>query len=265
MKIVSPEEKSVIQKDFREIWDSKMARSTMMVVPVVLLIVLPIIFLAVILNAPMDQINGIDRMIKLLPAEEKGLSVRQAMMYLVTNMLFPMFFLIIPLMMSSVSAANSFVGERERGTLETLLLTPLSLKRIFRAKVFGCTFFSAVATAVSFVVFSVITAVGDILLEMPFFLNWNWLVLVFLLAPGITVFGVVFMVLISAKSKSYLESVQTSGYIVLPLIFLFIGPLSGLFQLNAFILSIIAAAVIAVDFPLWMIAAHSFSPEKLLR
>ncbi len=58
---------------------------------------------------------------------------------------------------------------------------------------------------------------------MPFFLNWSWLVCILLFAPAVTVFGVVFMVLVSAKSKSYIEAVQTSGYIILPLVLMFIG------------------------------------------
>lgn len=94
----------------------------------------------------------------------------------------------IPLMGSTVSAACSFVGEKERSTIETLLLTPLSIKQIFRAKVLGCIILSAISTAISFVIFTIVISTGDILLGMPFFLNWNWLVLVLLLAPAITVF-----------------------------------------------------------------------------
>jgi Zn-dependent protease with chaperone function len=145
------------------------------------------------------------------------------------------------------------------------LLTPLSLKQIFKAKVLGCVFLSAVTTAISFAAFTVVISVGDILLGMPFFLNWNWLVLILLLSPGVTVFGVIFMVLISGRSKSYTESVQTSGYLVLPLVLLFLGQFTGLFQLNALILLLVSLCVVAADVPLWMVAARSFRPEKLLR
>lgn len=182
-----------------------------------------------------------------------------------TNMMFPMFFLMIPLMVSSVSAATSFVGERERGTLETLILTPMSLQQIFRAKVLGCILLSAIITSISFFAFSIVITVGDIILQMPFFLNWNWLVLILFFAPAVTVFGVVFMVLVSAKSKSYIESVQTSGYIILPLLFLFLGEFTGLFLLNAIHFLIISAVIIALDAVIWGFAARSFQPEKLLK
>lgn len=265
MKPIGTQEKAVIRKDFHEVWDFSMARSTLLAVPLILVVAVPIMFLVITCKVPTDQINGIDKLMKLLPAEAKGYSVQQASFYVMTNMMFPMFFLMIPLMVSSVSAATSFVGERERGTLETLILTPMSLQQIFRAKVLGCILLSAIITSISFFAFSIVITVGDIILQMPFFLNWNWLVLILFFAPAVTVFGVVFMVLVSAKSKSYIESVQTSGYIILPLLFLFLGEFTGLFLLNAIHFLIISAVIIALDAVIWGFAARSFQPEKLLK
>lgn len=265
MKFISLTEQAVVKKDFSEVWNSKMVRSTMLIVPLLMVIILPVMFLVVIYNMPLNQINGIDQMMKLLPKEAQGLNVRQSMFYLMTNLICPMFFLMIPLMSASVSAACSFVGEKERGTLETLVLTPLSLKQIFKAKVTGCIVLSAITTAVSFVAFAIVISVGDILLGMQFFLNWNWLVLLFLLAPAITVFGVIFMVLVSGKSKNYMESIQTSGYIVLPVVLIFVGQLTGLFQLSALTLLFISIGVALADIPLGIIASKSFTPEKLMR
>ncbi|HBQ46690.1 MAG TPA: ABC transporter [Ruminococcaceae bacterium] len=265
MKMPSQAERAVIKKDFREIWDSRMARGTVLAVPLVLVVALPIVFLVMINTVPPSGMNGVDQMMRLLPAQARGLSPRQGMMYLMTDLLFPAFFLMIPLMASSVAAASSFVGEKERGTLPTLLLTPMSVKRIFHAKTLGCVLLSAIVTAISFVVFAVIVSVGDILLGLPFFLNWSWLALILFLTPAVTVFGVVFMVMVSARSKSYVESVQTSGYLVLPIVLVLIGQLAGLFRLSAWFLLVAAAAVWAADALLWALSGRSFTPEKLLR
>lgn len=265
MKNISTAECAVIKKDFREVWDSKMARSTMLIVPLLMVVIIPIVFLVIICNVPASHVNGVDQIMKMLPPEAQHFDIRQGTFYVMTNTMFPMFFLMIPLMTSSVSAASSFVGERERGTLETLVLTPMTLQKIFHAKVLGCILLSSIVTAISFVSFAVVISVGDILLGMPFFLNWSWLVYILLFAPGVTVFGVVFMVLVSAKSKSYIESIQTSGYIILPLIFLFLGQFTGLFSLNALHFLIISAVVIALDAVIWSLTARSFKAEKLLR
>lgn len=265
MKLISPAEQAIVKKDFGEVWDTKMARNTLILVPALLMLVLPVLFLIMIYFIPEAQINGADKMMQLLPADAKGYTVKQAMFYYLTNLLGPMFFLMIPLMGSSVSAACSFVGEKERGTMETLLLTPLNVRQIFRAKVIGCLILSGISTVISFVVFAVVISTGDILLKMPFFFNWNWLVLLLLLTPAVTVFGVIFLVLVSGKSKSYMESMQTSGYIVLPVILLFLGQMSGLFQLNTLILLLVALVVWAADVVVLLFAARLFTPEKLLR
>lgn len=256
MKLLSPAEKAVASKDFGDVWCDRTTRATLILVPLLMVIVLPVLFLVLIVSVPTAQMNGIDEMMKMLPDEAKGLSERQSMFYLLTNMVCPMFFLMIPLMSSSVSAACSFVGERERGTLETLLLTPLTVRQLFKAKVFGCLFLSGIATAVSFLGFAVVISVGDLVLGLPFFLNWNWLVLLFLLSPAVTVFGVVFMVLISGKSRSYTESVQTSGYIVLPVILLFAGQMTGLFRISAMLLLLVSGVVFAADLLLFLVAAR---------
>jgi hypothetical protein len=139
------------------------------------------------------------------------------------------------------------------------------VKSLFKSKVLGCTVLSAVVTGISFAVFCAVIGAGDYLLHMTFFFNWNWLVLVVLLAPAFTVFGVIFMVLVSGKSKSYMESIQLSGYIVLPLVLLFVGQFTGLFQLNASILFAIGVAIVILDFILWRVASRAFTPEKLLK
>lgn len=265
MKLISSAEQAIVKKDFTEVWNTKMARNTLIALPVILVVVMPVMYLTMIYFLPPDQMNGVDKMMKLLPTELKGFSAQQSMFYLLTNLLCPMFFLMIPLMNSTVSAACSFVGEKERSTIETLLLTPLSVKQIFRAKVWGCIILSGISTAISFVIFSIVISAGDILLKMPFFMNWNWVVLVLLLAPAVTVFGVIFMVMISGKSKSYMESFQTSGYIVLPVVLLFVGQFTGLFQLNALILLVLSILIFAVDALLLFLASRSFTPEKLLK
>ncbi|MCI1964879.1 MAG: ABC transporter permease subunit [Oscillospiraceae bacterium] len=265
MKILTSEEKTVVFKDFGDIWENKTARSILFLVPFMMTLVLPVFFLILLFHVPSDQIKGMEQMLQLLPAQAADLNGRQSVFYLVTNLIFPMFFLMIPLTSASICAASSFILEKERGTLETLLLTPLSVKRVFKAKVLGGIFLSALTTAVSFLLFSIVMAVGDLLLSMPFYLNWNWLVLFFFLSPVITVFSVLFMALTSAKSVSNTESFQTSGYLVLPIVLLFMGQFTGLYQVNAILLLWISGILFAADLVLCFFSVRLFTAEKLLR
>ena len=124
---------------------------------------------------------------------------------------------------------------------------------------------SLLVTGISLALFAVTMVVGNFLLDMPFWFDWAWVVLIVLLAPALTVFGVVFMVLVSGRSKSYMEAMQTSGYVVLPLILLFVGQFTGLFVLGPVVLLILSAVIIGLDFLLFHLASGSFNAEKLLR
>lgn len=265
MKIWTSAEKALVHKDFGDIWNNKSARSALILVPLFMAFILPTLFLSLLLHAPLNSMNGVDQMLRLISDQAAGLSRRQGMFYLMTNMICPMLFLMVPLLSSCVTAARSLVGEKESGTLETLLLTPLSAHKIFKAKVLGCVRLSAFVTAISFVVFSTVMAVGDIILSMPFYLNWDWLVLVFLLSPAIIFFGTVFMALISIGSKKYTELIQTSGYLVLPIVLLFTGQFTGLFRVGTILLLLISGGLFLVDVILCFLALRRFTPEKLLR
>lgn len=258
-------EKAIIKKDCGEVWHAKMARGTLIALPLLLTVLLPIFYTVIICIIPPDEVEGLDVILAQLPAGFQNMDIRQICFYMLSNILSPMFFLMVPLMVSTVSAASSFVGERERGTLQSLLLTPISAKKLFRAKVLGCVLLSFLATLISFVLFAIVMAVGAVILQTPFFLNWNWAVLLVLLSPALTFFGVMFMVLISGRSKSYIEAFQSSGYIVLPVILLFVGQFTGLFQINVLILLLISVCVIVLDLVLFHFLSRSFTPEKLLK
>ena len=108
-------------------------------------------------------------------------------------------------------------------------------------------------------------AAASLLFEVPYYLDWSWAVLILLLSPGVTLFGVTFMVLISGRSKSSMEAMQTSGYLVLPVVLLFVGQLSGAFTLGPGLLLVLSLAVAAADAVLASLASRAFTPEKLLR
>lgn len=265
MAMLNNAQKTLVSKDLREIWNTKMVRNSMVFLPIIMVLILPVMYLVIISLAPVSEMtSSAGKVIQMLPKAVLQFNPKQQMFYIMTNMVCPMLFLMIPIMTATMSASCSFVGEKERGTIETLLLSPLTIRQIFRAKVAGCVLLSAVITAISFVVFSITIAVGNIMLHMAFFLNLRWIVLVFLLSPAFTVFGVIFMVLISGKSKSYLEAIQTSSYVVLPVIFLFIGQFMGLFQMGVVAMLLMTVLLLVLDVFLWVLAFRRFTPEKLL-
>ena len=63
-----------------------------------------------------------------------ALAIIKALIVLILVYFFAPFYLILPLMVASVIAADSFAGEKERKTLEALLYTPTTDGELFLAK-----------------------------------------------------------------------------------------------------------------------------------
>ena len=125
---------AIIQKDLRSITANKRMLAALLVVPIVLTVVMPSISLLALRFLPEDT-QDMERMLALLPLGEQTGDLSRDMPGLLLNYVMPTFFLLIPIMAASVMAAVSFVGEKEKRTLETLLYCPLSLRQVFRAKV----------------------------------------------------------------------------------------------------------------------------------
>ncbi|MCH3971644.1 MAG: ABC transporter permease subunit [Oscillospiraceae bacterium] len=264
-KHVNSRETALMKKDFREMWQNRGVRSMLVVVPLIFVVLLPIFFMVLANILPQSSLSSMQQMRVLLSQKQSYMNDRQTLFYIFSVFLAPMLYLIVVLMAACVTAASSFVGEKERGTIETLFLTPMTPLQIFKAKVLGCVSISAVATLVSFIMYAIVMSVGDILLGVTaFWMDPSWAVMFFLLSPALILFGVLFMVLVSGRSHSFRESVQICGYVLLPLTLLFVGQFSGLFRMNAGHYLLLSVLIFIVDFIIWKVTTAHFSPEKLL-
>ena len=106
----------------------------MLMVPLALTIVLPSIIVFITVLVP-EATSDFQKLLDMLPVTAGEYNQEQMILGLVLNKIMPAFFLLIPVMASSVMAASSFVGEKEKHTLETLLYSPLSLKQLFQSKI----------------------------------------------------------------------------------------------------------------------------------
>ena len=123
---------AIIKKDFRGITANKRLFSAILIVPLILTIFLPSIFVFLIHFAPDDP--DIQKLLQMIPLSIQSDSLELTIAGIIINYIMPIFFLMIPIMTASIMAASSFVGEKEKHTLETLLYCPLSVKQIFRSK-----------------------------------------------------------------------------------------------------------------------------------
>ena len=256
---------TLIKKDIRSITSNKQIFTVLLIVPLVLTVVLPSIFVLVLTQKP-DAASDFQKLLDMLPVTEGACSQQQRILGLILNNIMPPFFLIVPIMASSVMAASSFVVEKEKHTLETLLYSPLSLRQLFQSKILAGLSVGIMISYISFVAMLLVV-------EMEvFFLTGNlitpgisWLIIMLLIAPSFSLVAIAVTVRSSAKAKTIEEAQQRAVFLIFPILALVIGQFTGILLLNSWILLGLGAVLVVLDVLLMRGAAGKFTYEKLLK
>jgi ABC-2 type transport system permease protein len=217
-----------------------------------------------------SSLEGLEAIIKNLPAniqsEIAGMTAQQILVYILALYLFAPFFLIIPLMASSVIASDSFAGEKERKTIEALLATPISDSELFLGKVLVSFIPSMIVTFASFAIYSIVVDItaltifnGRLLLP-----NAAWLSLIFGLAPTVALASVGLTVIISAKVKGFREAQQISVILLVPILALVFGQASGAIIIGPLMVAALIGAFALLDLLVFYIGIKMFKREEIL-
>ena len=256
---------ALIKKDIRSVSSNRNLFMALLIVPIIMTVVLPSIFMLIIGLTPMES-PDFQELLAILPESMFGGDLRAALIKLLLNNIIPVFYLMIPVMAASVTAASSFIGEKEKRTLETLLYCPLSLKQIFAAKVMASLILSQFVSIVSFVAMTLVvqTEVWFITgsLALP---GLNWLILLVLVSPAFSLVAITLIVRISAKSKSVEESQQRTVFLIIPIILLAVGQFSGVLLISEWLLLGIGILCTAIGYLLLRRSSEDFHYEKLLQ
>ncbi|KEZ53582.1 MULTISPECIES: ABC transporter permease subunit [Metabacillus] len=247
--------KAIIKKDLRDIIRSKNLFAVLIIIPVLFSSVIPAAILSAALFLDLEELAGSDaeRMISSFMTQLNRESiafetVEQQFVFLFLNYMLPSLFLLVPIITASVVAANSFVGEKERRTLESLLFSPVSVKTLFVSKIIGSFLPSLLVSLASFVLSGIIiNSLGYQLYGQMIFPSANWLVLIFWLSPMVSLLTVLLNVLISSRVKTYQEAQNIGGVIVLPVVAMMAGQASGLFLVGAGVTFIIGLGLLLVN------------------
>lgn len=256
---------AVMTKDIRGVTLNKQVFAVLLIVPLALTIVLPSIFVLVTAFAP-DAASDFQKILDMLPADNGAHSQQQRIFGLILNNIMPVFFLMIPIMASSVMAASSFVGEKEKHTLETLLYSPLSLKQMFQAKILAGFSVGMMVSYISFAAMMLVLELEVFLLTGKAILpSSSWLAIMLLIAPAISIIAIAVTVRSSAKAQTIEEAQQRAVFLVFPILALLIGQFTGILLISAGLLWGVGVVLAALDVLLMRGAAGSFTYEKLLR
>ncbi|EKN68781.1 ABC transporter permease [Neobacillus bataviensis LMG 21833] len=251
---------AIARKDLKATFSSKKIWVPMIILPLLLCIIFPTIFAYIgihtglIGDSSKDLEKPINDLIRSFPNEHIRNTLAalpnlgyQSVYFFLNFMMIP-FFLLVAIINSMVTASNSFAGEKERNTLETLLFAPISVSELFLGKVIASLIPSLLISFAAFIVSAIIVN----FITYPYFkeilfLNSTWLILMLWVIPALVIFNIILNVLVSARVKSFQEAQQFGGLLVLPVVGLLISQVSGLFFLSPFILLIIGAALLIAN------------------
>lgn len=254
---------AIIKKDFRGVAANRRLFPALFLVPSLLALVLPSIFVIAVHFTPDDP--DILKLLALVPQAAPGQSLELTLWGLLLNSILPAFFLVIPVMASSITAASAFVGEKERHTLETLLYCPLTLRQIFQAKVLASFLVSMVVSLLSFAaMFLVVEGEVFFLAGQALRPSVNWLAVLLLVSPAVSLIAVTLIVRGSAKAQSVEESQQAAVFLILPLL-LVVGQFAGLFLMSFWLLLGLGLLCGALAWILLRKSMGRFTYERLLQ
>lgn len=263
--MINTMQSALIKKDLRSVTSNKNLFLVLIIVPVMMVVVIPTIFLLLTVFTSTES-NNFQTLLTLLPDNPQTGDTKMILLGLMLNKIIPMFFLLIPIMASSVMAASSFIGEKEKRTLETLLYCPLSLKQIYTAKIFASFLLSMIVTLLSFGVMLIVIETELMLFAGGFILpDIGWLFIILLVSPAISFIAITLIVRGSAKAQTMEESQQRSVFLILPIIMLIVGQFTGVLMLNPWILLGLGIALSIIAFFLLRLSARGFTYEKLLK
>ena len=259
---------TVATKDMRETFSTAQLVVPLVVVPLVVVLGYPSLFLLALRLTP-GSVEGLQGFLagfpdSAIPAIPHLTSAGRAA-YVAIVYLFAGFFLLVPVMVSTVVAANSFAGEKERRTLEGLLYTPVSDSELVVGKISAAFVPTIVFTWGCFAVYTaIVDLLGIPVVGQLFFPTASWWVLMLLLVPAVSLLVISIVVLISAKARGFQEANAIGGSVILPVIGLVAAQASGLMVLSSGLIAATALLFALVDAALLYLIVRVFKRSRIV-
>jgi ABC-2 type transport system permease protein len=243
---------AVVRRDLQVVRGSKPVVIPMAIVTVVLLVLVP---LGLVVGARLAgdgvDLSDLGPLLALLPedvvarveADPAAGLIEVGLVHLLAPLL-----LLVPLIVANAIAADAIAGERERRTLEGLLVTPLRDGELFLAKTLAAWLPALVLGVVGGVLYAVVGELAALgVVEHRMFPNAAWAAYVLWVGPATAAIGLGVGVLVSARVQTVQEAFQISGVVVLPVVAMIVGQAVGLVLLSPAVLLLVGAV-------LWLLA-----------
>ena len=252
---------TIIRKEWAEVFKNKMVFFTVIFLPL-LFAALPLIIMFTTGGGGGDFAGDMPQQISAMcTSEMSGSECFQV--YIVSQFL--ILFMLVPLIIPVNIAAYSIVGEKTTRSLEPLLATPITTTELLIGKNLAAVIPAVLATLGSFVIFAVGAGFLSNSAEVTSaLLDPMWLLAVLLVGPLLAVLSVNFAIMVSSRVNDPRVAEQLSVVVIVPVMALFFGQVSGLLILNNQIVLILALVLLVIDMIMIQFAVRLFQREAIL-
>lgn len=258
--------KALMKKDLLEITNDKAMLFSLYLLPLIFSVILPMIILlfgssSIITNS----VGGINEFIKNVDISSfpHDIKAGSEVVYAILMYFFIPLFLLIPIMIATVIASSSFVGEKENKTLEGLLYTPLTNKELILGKILASAVPAMIATVISVFFYGIlIDTFGIKIFGRAIFPNLNWIIIVLLLNPLIVFLAIALIIFVSPYVKTSKSAQSVATLLIFPIIAALISQASGAILLGTFPIILISIFIFIIDIVAFLFISKQFDREK---
>ncbi len=252
---------AILANDLSEVFSSKAIYVPMIAVPVFFAVMLPLLTFYI----STYNISGIAS--KIVGVAVAGTSTALNgpifMAYFSTYVLGPIF-MTMPIFTAAVIAADSFAGEKERKTSETLLSTPITISELLVGKILASFIPAVILTLAVFAIYGGVTNYLSFKAFGTYVLPTTSWILMILLSPFLSLAAVGVVVLVSAHVQGIKEAQQISSLLILPVLVLPFTSILGISDLSPTFFLEVMAFLIVVDAGIIYFGIKSFRKESIL-
>jgi ABC-2 type transport system permease protein len=253
----------IARKEWAEVFKNRFVLFTVAFLPLIFT-ALPLIILATMgESGDLEGLTSADMPVRFAELCE-GMTASECGQYFIVSQ-FMLLFMMMPLAIPVTIASYSIVGEKTTRTLEPLLATPISTLSLLGGKALAAILPAILVTWLGFGVFVagvvVITGGGGLLVGV---LNALWLIAIFVVGPLLALAAVSVAVMVSSRANDPRVAEQLSMLVILPLLGLFFGQVTGLILVNQRVIIWMAIGMAVLDTGLLYLATQIFQREAIL-
>jgi ABC-2 type transport system permease protein len=189
----------------------------------------------------------------------------QAQAFVQLSRLFEFFLVLTPVVVPTVMASYTIVGEKTGRSLEPLLATPLSDRELLVGKAFAILVASILSSWFAFLLFQIVfTYELATVVHLAFSPGASWYLLMFFVAPALCLLSIGVNLIVSTRVSDVRASQQIGSLVLLPVTLIVLLGAFGALALDTLQVAGLGALFYAVDAVVLLVAARVFDREEIL-